>query len=110
MVDFLGGAVGLPLTHMTDYMFSPKIPLFTRGLSFFHFWLPLFLLWVVWRLGYDRRAFCVWTVLALVLMFVCYAYMPKPAADADPNLPININYFYGFDNKQPQQMMPNLLY
>lgn len=37
MVDFLGGIVGLQVTGMTAYMFSDTIPLFTRGLSFFHF-------------------------------------------------------------------------
>ena len=50
-------AAGYSLTGMTDYMFEVKYPLFTRGLSLFHFWLPLVLLWIVARLGYDRRAF-----------------------------------------------------
>src|SRR5215207_9494528 len=49
--------VGIPITGMTAYMFNPELTLFTRGLSFFHCWLPFFLVWVVWRLGYDRRAF-----------------------------------------------------
>ena len=56
-VDFLGLLCGLPVTGMTGYMFDPKLSLFTRGLSFFHFWLPILLLWLLRRLGYDRRAF-----------------------------------------------------
>ncbi len=57
MVDFLSTAIGFPLTGMTDYMFDQQLSLFTRGLSFFHFWLPILLVWLVYRLGYDRRAF-----------------------------------------------------
>lgn len=103
MADFLSTAVGLPLVGMTAYMFDPKYTLFVRGLSFFHFWLPLVLVWLVWRLGYDARAFRSWTVLAWGLLLICYFLMPAPPAPADnPNLPVNINYVYGLDDKQPQ--------
>jgi hypothetical protein len=57
VVDFLSTLAGRPLTGMTGYMFEPTLPLFLRFLSFFHFWLPFFLLWLVIRLGYDRRAY-----------------------------------------------------
>jgi hypothetical protein len=96
---------------MTAYMFSPTIPLFTRGLSFFHFWLPLFLLWIIKRLGYDRRAFLAWTILAGVVLPVCYFWMPPPPAPpGDPNLPVNINYVYGPNDDKPQEWMPPLRY
>lgn len=36
-IDFLTTAVGVPLTGMTAYMFNERLPLFTRGLPFFHF-------------------------------------------------------------------------
>ncbi len=52
------------MTGMSAYMFNPGLSLFTRGLSFFHFWLPFLVLYLVWRLGYDRRAFVAWTGLA----------------------------------------------
>jgi len=42
---------------LSAYMFDPKIPWFTRTLSCFHIVLPLLLLWIVHRLGYDRQAF-----------------------------------------------------
>ncbi|MBV5325828.1 MAG: hypothetical protein J0626_11545 [Rhodospirillaceae bacterium] len=58
MADFIGNAVGLPVTGMTAYMYDDALPLFTRFLSLFHFWLPLLLLYLVWRFGYDRRAIC----------------------------------------------------
>lgn len=111
MVDFIGSLAGLPLTGMTAYMFNPDIPLFTRGLSFFHFWLPLFLLWLLYRLGYDRRAFVSWTLLAWVLLLVCYFFMPAPPAPADNSaLPVNINYVYGPSDLAPQDWMHPLLY
>src|SRR5262249_31214451 len=106
-VDFVAGLCGVQVTGMTAYMFKEEIPLFPRGLSFFHFWLPLLLLGVVWRLGYDRRALPLWTVLAVVLLFVCYFLMPAPPPSADdPNTPVNINYVYGLGDKEPQQWMP----
>ena len=109
MADFLGTLVGYPLVGMTAYMFDSGLPLFTRGLSFFHFWLPLVLLWLLARLGYDRRAFWTWTALAWVLMPVCYFLLPAPPpSEADPNLPVNVNYVYGLDDKQPQTWVPPL--
>jgi hypothetical protein len=110
-VDFLGTLLGVPQLGMTAYMFDPGIPLFARSLSFFHFWLPLLLVWLVWRLGYDRRALLVWTVAAWGLMLICYFALPAPPAPAgDPNLPVNVNYVYGMDDAAPQQWLPPLAY
>ena len=39
-LDFAGNFLGAPITGMTNYMFSSS-PLFLRGLSLFHGWLPL---------------------------------------------------------------------
>lgn len=106
-IDFLGSAAGFPITGMTAYMFNAKLPLFTRGLSFFHFWLPFALAWLVWRLGYDRRAFPAWTVLAWTLLAVCYLFMPAPPPPAsNPNLPVNINYVYGPSDQTAQTWVP----
>jgi hypothetical protein len=109
-IDFLGSLVGWPLVGLTAYMFNPNIPLFARGLSFFHFWLPFLLLWLVWRLGYDSRAFLGWTVVAWVLMLVCYLWIPGPPPSKEaPNKPVNINYVYGFGD-QPQKWMDQRLF
>lgn len=111
MLDFLAECVGRPLTGMTGYMFDEQIPFFTRALSFFHFWLPLLIVWLVWRLRYDARAFVGWTALAWGLILTCYFLMPAPPAPKDnPNLPVNINYVYGLSREQPQQWMPPLAY
>ena len=80
VIDFLGGLVGVELTGLTAYMFSEHYPRFTRMLSFFHFWLPFLLLGVVWRLGYDRRAFVVWTLVSWLVMGICYIAIPAPPA------------------------------
>jgi hypothetical protein len=106
IVDFLAGLAGWNLTGMTQYMFDPQIPLFARGLSFFHFWLPLFLLWLLWRLGYDRRAGWGWTIVAWGLMAIAYFLLPAPPAPLnDPNLPVNVNYVFGPSSEQVQTWM-----
>ena len=110
-VDFPGQLFGLALTGMTEYMFDPQNTLFTRGLSFFHFWLPIMLIWLIRLLGYDRLAFIAWTVLAWGLMLVCFFWMPAPSAPVDNlNLPVNINYVHGFSDQKAQAWMPALVY
>jgi len=107
--DFIGSAFGLPITGMTNYMFDEKLSLFKRGLSLFHFWLPFFLLYLVWKLGYDRRAFKAWTLLAWALLIICYFISPAPPSD-DPNLPVNINYVFGWNDSSPQTLMARPLW
>jgi hypothetical protein len=109
VADFVAALFGLQLTGMTAYMFDAGKSLFLRGLSLFHGWLPFLLLYLVYRLGYDRRSLPAWTVLAWVLMLVCYFLMPAPPAPADnPNLPVNIDYVYGLSDAEAQHWMPPL--
>ncbi|MCS7045954.1 MAG: hypothetical protein NZO58_06330 [Gemmataceae bacterium] len=129
VVDFLVELTGNHLTEMTHYMFDDRRPLFTRMLSFFHFWLPFLLLGLVWRLGYDRRAFALWTVTAWLVMGICYVAMPEPrpqpreapSLQAPPGTdvpqiepaahrqrrqePVNINYVFGMSDQKPQHFM-----
>jgi hypothetical protein len=103
--DFLVNAAGHSLTGITDYMFETKRSLFLRGLSLFHGWLPFLLIYLVWKIGYDRRAFWSWTVLAWVLLLVCFFLMPPPMPD--PGLmPVNINYVWGLSDYAPQPWVP----
>jgi hypothetical protein len=105
LVDFFTHLFGLRLTPLTDYMFDARFPLFLRLLSLFHGWLPILLVYLVWRLGYDRRAFRSWTVLAWALLLVCFFFMPPPMPN--PGLtPVNINYVYGLSDTAPQHWMP----
>jgi hypothetical protein len=111
VVDFVGNLLGRHLTGMTDYMFRETIDLFPRSLSLFHGWLPFLLVWLVWRLRYDRRAFLGWTVLAAALVVFCFLCMPGPPAPPDnPNLPVNINYCYGPSDEKAQTWMDPHLY
>ena len=97
VIDFLGNFVGLSLTGISDYMFNPNTSLFLRGLSLFHGWLPFLLVYLVWKLGYDRRALPAWTALAWVLLMICFFFMPPPRPD--PGLtPVNINYVWGMSD------------
>jgi hypothetical protein len=105
VVDFLGNIVGIKITGMTDYMFDGDRSLFLRGLSLFHGWLPFFLVLLVWRLGYDRRGLAAWTVLAWVLLLICYFFMPPPRPDAGLT-PVNINYVWGLSDTAPQGFVP----
>src|SRR5437868_1339491 len=57
ILDFAIELAGGHLTGMTSYMFDTQRPLYLRALSLFHGWLPFLLLYLVRRLGYDRRGF-----------------------------------------------------
>ena len=77
--DFVAHLVGIKFIGMTDYMFDAGHPLFLRSLSFFHGWLPFLLLFLVARLGYDRRALFGWTAVAWGAMLVSYFFLPAAA-------------------------------
>jgi hypothetical protein len=111
LLDFGSNLLGFHFLNLTSYMFDSHIPLFTRGLSLFHGWLPFLLVWLLFRLGYDKRALFGWTVLAAILLFICYFFTPPAGAHlTNLNIPININYVYGFNNQQPQHWVNQNLY
>ncbi len=104
MIDFASMAIfrKSPL-GMTEYMFNSGIPLFVRGLSSFHIWLPILLAWMIWRLGYDRRAFPLQVVCGWAILLVCYFVLPGPPAPAsNPNAAINVNYVHGLGDAHPR--------
>ena len=92
-------------------MYEPSIPWFTRFLSFFHFWQPPVLVWLLWRLGYDRRGLVVWWPIGWAAMLASYLWLPPPPAPADqPGLPVNVNFVFGLDGQGAQTWMPPHLY
>jgi hypothetical protein len=93
-------ATGKSLVGLSAYMFDPTIPLFIRGLSGFHVLLPLLLLWMLHRLGYDQRAFLWQTIVALVVLPLSYLVS---------NAQENVNWVYGF-GQNPQRLMPAPLF
>lgn len=105
--DFLAQATGRPLLGMTAYMFDASRPLFLRGLSLFHGWLPFLLVFLVRRVGYDGRALKVWTALAWALCVASFLWLPPAGAVLpDPKTPVNVNYVWGFDDAKPQGWLP----
>jgi hypothetical protein len=109
VLDFLLNLAGISFTGLTDYMFAADHSLFLRLLSLFHGWLPFLLLYLVWKLGYDQRAFVAWTVLAWLLVLICFFFMPPP--NPDPGLtPVNINYVWGMSDTAAQTWMPAWLW
>jgi hypothetical protein len=101
MVDFVAHAlVRRRPIGLADYMFDRHIPSVTRAVSLFHLWLPPLILWSVWRLGYDRRAFQYQTLATWTLLPVTYA-VSAPVDD--------INWVYGISGA-PQQQIPPRVY
>jgi len=101
-IDFLLHATtGLETVGAADYMFSGKVPLFVRGLSLSHLFMPYLLLWLVWRLGYDRRAVWAQTLCAWVVLIVSYALVESMEGPAG-----NVNKIFGLSDAGPQAYMP----
>ena len=92
---------GKRLFGLTDYMFDNGKPLYLRALSLFHVFLPLLLLWMVARLGYDSDALIGQTALAWIVLPLTYRL-------ADPKVE-NVNWVFGWA-AAPQQRVPPLAY
>lgn len=84
MLDFSSRLlVGAHLIGGTEYMFDPTQALVVRLFSAsFHVATVPLLLWVLWRLGYDRRAFLLQTAITWVLF-------PLTFLLTDPALNVN---------------------
>lgn len=89
-------STGARLIGLSAYMFDRSISRFLRALSLFHVGLPLLLLWMVHRLGYDERALVVQTIVAMIVLPLSYRF-------SDPRE--NINWVYGFGGT-PQARVP----
>jgi len=89
---------GKRLGGLTDYMFDSGKPLYLRGLSLFHVFLPLILLWMVARLGYDSRALIAQTIVAWIVLPLCY-FISDPKRD-------NVNAVFGWDATPQTRMHP----
>ena len=99
--DFIGNFVGYPIVGITDYMFESDRSLFLRGLSLFHAWLPILLIFLLWRTGYNPYGFWAWTALSCAVLLICFFFMPPP--NPNPGLtPVNINYVWGLSDHFPQ--------
>ena len=84
----------------TGYMFGDRYSSLFKFFSLFHVILPLMLLWMVYRLGYDRRAVYAQTLLIWVVLPLCYL-----ATDPERNL----NWVFGIGNP-PQTWVSGPVY
>jgi hypothetical protein len=75
--------------NATGYMFESDYTQLFKFFSLFHVILPLLLLWMIYRLGYDTRGVYAQTLLIWVLLPVCYL-----ATDPERNL----NWVFGIGN------------
>ncbi|OIO70441.1 MAG: membrane-associated protein [Zetaproteobacteria bacterium CG12_big_fil_rev_8_21_14_0_65_55_1124] len=97
---FTGLLSGKPLGSLAAYMFEADKPLYLRGLSLFHVFLPVLLLYMVARLGYDEDALLWQSLLAWIVLPLSYL-LTDPAE--------NINWVHGPGDK-PQHLIPALVY
>jgi hypothetical protein len=100
LVWVLDFASGSRLIGMASYMFEIDRPLHLRGLSLFHIVMPVLMIFLLRRLGYDRRALLAQTLLIWVVLPATYL-LTDPAD--------NINLVFGF-GKEPQTSLHPLLY
>jgi hypothetical protein len=97
-VDFFGRLLtGRQLLRLSGYMFDRGKPRFLRALSLFHVVLPVVLLWMVFRLGYDDRALLFQTIVALIVLPVTW-WITDPAD--------NVNWVYGPGSRPQTRMRP----
>jgi hypothetical protein len=80
-------ATGTFLTGLSVYFFQGEdSPFWVRAMSLFHIPLPFLLMWMLWKLGYDRRSLHWQSVLCWMLLPACYFFTPR----AD-----NVNWVFG---------------
>jgi len=95
--DFFSGGRFIAIAA---YMFAEDEPWLIRLLSgSFHLVLPPLLLFLLFRLGYDKRALSLQILIALIVLPLTFV-LTSPSD--------NINWVYGLG--QPQDMLPPLVY
>lgn len=97
LADLLSGA---QLLGVTAYMFEADRPAILRLLSLFHLALPVVMVFLLQRLGYDRRALPAQVALTWIVLPVTYL-LTDPAD--------NINFAFG-PGRAPQQALDPRLY
>jgi len=98
---FFNMATGEPMVGLATYMFDPEISLFVRGLSLFHGWLPFLLLWLVWRMGYDRNAWKAQVVICSGILLTAFLVLPGPDTAAG-----NVDKVFGWGETSQTVMAP----
>jgi hypothetical protein len=69
--------LGRHLIGGTEYMWDERWPLAVRAMSLFHVVWPVLLIWALRRVGYDRRAWLLQSVLALLVLIASRFVLPE---------------------------------
>ena len=108
IIDFITGG---RVIGVSAYMFEADIPLFVRALSTFHIWLPFLLIWMVWRLGCDRRAFALQSFICAAVLLASYVLTdPRHPPAGYPDAAVNVNRVFGPKVTAVQTWMPGWAY
>jgi hypothetical protein len=100
-LDFLGRLLtGRSVLGLAAYMFDSRLSVFLRALSLFHVVLPVLLVVMLHRLGYDPRALAFQTALGELVLLLSYLL-------TDPSK--NINWVFG-PGARPQKRLPAPVY
>lgn len=86
--------------NATNYMFDNSLSLYGRGLSLYHFYIPVLLAWMVYKLRYDKRAIVTQSTYSTIVLLISFT-LTDPAR--------NINWVFGVGSK-PQAYVPAWLY
>lgn len=85
-VSFFGRLLtGRRISGLTDYMWDSR-PMYLKLLSLFHIPLPILLVWMVYKFGYDSRALVGMLVLCWIVLPITYWLTPPER---------NINWVHG---------------
>jgi hypothetical protein len=92
IVDMVGRVLsGVHLIGGTEYMWDPNNALYVRLFSLFHVVIPLIQIWMLRKLGYDRRALAAQVLTAWVILPISFCFRPD----------LDINWVWGpFDHAQ----------
>jgi hypothetical protein len=91
VIDVLGAfLLGRHFIGGTEYMFDPRIALWIRLLGLYHVVVPILLLWLVRRLGYDRSAWKWQALTTCVVVPINYFWRPQ----------FNVNWARGIGHEQ----------
>lgn len=83
--------------NATSYIFNVQVPAVVRGISLlFHIYLPIILIWMLFRLGYHHKAWLAQTAFAWVILPLTYL-LTDPVD--------NINWVFGLGG-EVQQWIP----
>jgi len=101
-LDFFGRMItGKHLFGLTGtaYMFTDERPIAVRVLSLFHVFLPLLTLTMLYKLGYDHRAWLIQSIIIWIVLPLSY-WFSTPVA--------NINFVFGLGGEAQNWMSPYL--